>query len=101
MGEISDRDARSLRLLRTLVTVLTSVMIIGFLVLIAFLVTRFPDVSRLALPDQINLPANMRAIAFTQADDWYAVVTDASQILIFDRVDGKLRQTVDVVPLSQ
>ncbi len=76
-------------------------MIAGFIVLIVFLVTRFPGVPELALPDTVNLPGNVRAVAFTQADDWYAVVTDADQILIFDRADGSLRQTVDIVPSGE
>ncbi len=101
MGENSDHGIVSLKFLRTLVTVLTAVMIAGFIVLIVFLVTRFPDINGLGLPDRISLPAGTRALAFTQGDDWYAVVTDADQILIFDRIGGILRQTVDIVPTGQ
>ncbi len=97
MGEASDHGAGSLRFLRTLVTALTSVMIVGFIILIVLLVTRFPDTSGFVLPDRINLPENVGAIAFTQADSWYAVVTDADQILIFNRADGALVRTVDIV----
>ncbi|MEO0751304.1 MAG: DUF6476 family protein, partial [Pseudomonadota bacterium] len=35
-------------------------------------------------------------MAFTQGDDWYAVVTEDDQILIFDRDSGTLRQTITV-----
>lgn len=101
MGEISDHGTVSLRFLRTLVTVLTSVMIAGFIILIVFLVTRFPDASGIALPEEIALPGNAEAVAFTQADDWFAVVTDNDQILIFDRTGDTLIQTVDIVPERQ
>ena len=70
-------------------------MIFGLLVLIALLVIRFsgdaPD-----LPDTITLPDGEKAQAFTQGPNWYAVVTQANRILIFDRMTGALRQTVEI-----
>ena len=90
-------DLRSLRLLKALVTVLMVVMIVGFIVLIALLVTRFPArTAAPALPDSIALPDGTRATAFTQATDWYAVVTEDDRILIFDRSSGALRQVVEI-----
>lgn len=89
-------EVRSLKFLRVLVTVLTSVMIVGFIVLIVFLVTRFPTASSLALPEAITLPDGSAVVAFTQADGWYAVVTADNRILIFDRLTGALQQTVSV-----
>ena len=83
----------SLRGLKRLVTTLTLVMILGFLVLIAALVIRL-NADPLPLPDQISLPEGVRAQAFTQGTDWFAVVTDAGTILIYDRTTGRLRQTV-------
>ena len=74
---------------------LTATMICGLLVVIGLLVIRFsskaPD-----LPDVIALPSGEKATAFTQGPDWYAVVTANDQILIFDRMSGALRQTVDI-----
>jgi hypothetical protein len=103
MDEAPDNNEfRSLRLLRVLVTVLTAVMIVGFIILIGFLVTRFPgSKSPLALPERIVLPDGVSAQAFTQAADWYAVVTDGDEILIFDRADGALRQRIALVPAAQ
>ncbi len=76
-------------------TVLTATMICGLLVVIGLLVIRFsskaPD-----LPNVIVLPSGEKATAFTQGPDWYAVVTNENQILIFDRTSGALRQTVDL-----
>ena len=74
---------------------LTATMICGLLVVIGLLVIRFssnaPD-----LPDVIVLPSGEKATAFTQGPDWYAIVTNENQILIFDRTSGALRQTVDL-----
>lgn len=76
-------------------TTLTAVMIGGVLVVIGLLVTRL-NADAPVLPDQITLPDGARAQAFTQGDGWYAVVTDGNEILIFDRLTGKLRQRVVV-----
>ncbi|MDF0603787.1 DUF6476 family protein [Psychromarinibacter sp. C21-152] len=90
-------DIRSLRLLQRLVTVLMLVMIAGFIVLIAFLVTRFPDGRALpALPEAIDLPDGATATAFTQGPDWYAVVTEDDRILVYDRTSAALVQTVEI-----
>ena len=78
-----------------MVTVLTTVMIFGVVLVIGLLVTRLTRDAPV-LPDQIALPDGAKAVAFTQAADWYAVVTDAGTILIFDRMTGALRQTVVV-----
>jgi hypothetical protein len=84
-----------LRRLGRLVTTLTVVMIVGFLVLIAALVLRLnargPD-----LPDALDLPEGASAVAFTQGDDWVAVVTADDRILIYDRLTARLRQTLRV-----
>lgn len=78
-----------------MVTVLTTVMIVGVVVVIGLLVTRLLRDTPV-LPKAIVLPEGAKAVAFTQAADWYAVVTDADEILIFDRMTGALRQTVVV-----
>ena len=86
-------EPANLRFLRRMVTVLTTVMILGVVVVIGLLVTRLTRDTPI-LPAQITLPDGASAVAFTQAADWYAVVTDANEILVFDRVSGALRQTV-------
>jgi len=70
-------------------------MICGVLVVIVLLVTRL-NRDTPVLPDMIALPDGAKAQAFTQGDDWYAVVTTDDRILIYDRLTGKLRQTVVV-----
>jgi Family of unknown function (DUF6476) len=90
-------EPANLRFLRRLVTVLTTVMICGVLVVIGLLVTRLNRDSPI-LPQEIALPEGASAVAFTQGPDWYAVVTDRNEIIIFDRLTGKLHQTVQVTP---
>lgn len=96
MEETPESDLRMVKYLRALVTTLTVVMIVGFLVLIGFLVTRFPSSGDLTIPDQITLPDGTIPVAFTQTADWYAVVTKVNEILIFDRATGEILQKVAV-----
>ena len=74
-------------------------MIVGLVTLVALVVIRFPVASAPApLPDTISLPDGTEATAFTQGRDWYAVVTAADEILIYDRKTGALKQTVRIAP---
>lgn len=84
-----------LRYLKRLVTGLTWIMILGFVVLIAALVIRLNS-DPLPLPERIALPEGATARAFTQGEDWFAVVTTADEILIYDRATGSLRQTIRI-----
>ena len=77
-------------------TVLTATMILGVLVIIALLVMRLQQPAPLALPETLQLPDGTVATAFTQADDWIAIVTDGNEILIYDRVDMTLQQTLRI-----
>ncbi|WP_299303409.1 DUF6476 family protein [uncultured Litoreibacter sp.] len=90
-------EPANLKFLRRLVTTLTAVMIGGLLVLIALIVIRVQQpATTLAIPQQINLPGGAVATAFTTTPDWYAVVTQNNQILIFDRITSELIQTITV-----
>ncbi len=88
-------EPANLKFLRRLVTILTATMIIGVVLIIALIVIRFYK-APLALPDTLELPDGAQALSFTQGPDWYAVVTDGNQILVFDRITGRLLQTVDI-----
>jgi uncharacterized protein DUF6476 len=90
-------EPANLRFLRRLVTVLTAIMIFGVLTVIALLVIRLNgDPAPIALPDQVTLPDGASASAFTVGSDWFAVVTDNNEILIYDQVTGTLRQTIKI-----
>ncbi|MDE0520674.1 MAG: DUF6476 family protein [Boseongicola sp.] len=89
-------DTRTLKYLKALVTILTVTMILGFLAIVALFVMRFGEMSRIELPDEIALPEGVRAEAFTRGDDWFAVVTDSDEILIYSRTTGNLRQRVAI-----
>jgi hypothetical protein len=83
-----------------LVTVLTAVMILGVVAIVALLVIRLqaPAPATPPLPEALALPEGATARAVTQGTDWVAVVTDADEILIFDRGTGALRQRVVITP---
>lgn len=83
-------------MLRTLVTVLSVVMIVGFIVMIALFVIRFRD-QPAPLPDEIVLPEGKSAYAVTRGKDWYLVVTQDDQVLVYDASTQELRQTIHIV----
>lgn len=70
-------------------------MISGIL-LILFLIWHRYSNARAPLPEVITLPSGAQATAYTQGSDWYAVVTEGDEILIFDRASGQLRQTLRI-----
>ncbi|MEN8933451.1 DUF6476 family protein [Planktotalea arctica] len=89
-------EPAQLRLLRRLVTVLTAVMIGGVLLIITLLVIRLNDKPAL-LPELVVLPEGIEAKAVTMGESWYAIVTQSDEILIYDRLTGKLRQRVEIL----
>ncbi|RPE71979.1 hypothetical protein EDD53_1114 [Pacificibacter maritimus] len=93
-----------LTLMRRLVTSLLVVMILGFLLLIGLLVTRFPTLNAPVsydFPENITLPAGISAQNFTRGPDWVGIVTDKNAFLIFDATTGELRQTVEIQSATQ
>lgn len=72
-------------------------MILGLLVIVGLFVMRFGQTTRVDLPAEVTLPGGATATAVTYGEGWYAVVTDAPEILIFDRVTGQLKQTVPIL----
>ena len=86
-----------MRFLRRLVTLLTAVMIGGVLLIMTLLVIRLNDKPAL-LPELVVLPQGVEAKALTMGESWYAIVTEDDEILIYDRLTGKLRQRVEINP---
>ncbi len=82
-----------LRWLRVLVTSLAAVMGIGVLVIAALLWLRLSEAPLPELPPEIALPERARAAAVTFARDWIVVVTEAGEVLLYDR-QGRLRDRV-------
>ena len=89
-------EPTNLKLLRRLVTTLLAVMIIGFITLIFMFVMRFQSNNQTFKLNDITLPIGTSATAYTQGDDWYAIVDDANKILIFNKIDNTLRQTINI-----
>lgn len=74
-------------------------MIAGMALLVVLFATRLGGrdaTDTLRLPSSITLPEGARAMAITQGQGWWAVVTDSDEILIYDAETGTLRQTVAV-----
>ena len=85
-----------LTFLRRLVTILTLTMIGGIIMLVTLVFIRFQDApGPLGLPRSILLPDGSTPLAFTKGEDWYAVVTNNAQILVYD-LNGFLFQTINV-----
>ena len=82
-----------LRLLRWLVTGLALVMGLGMIAIVALLWVQLGQPVLPDLPDAITLPDGARAEAVTFARDWIAIVTDAGEVLLYDR-SGALRDRV-------
>jgi len=90
-----DQPPPDVRLIKWLVLVLTSVMILGVIVIIGLLVTRLGMApAPLALPDSISLPTGSTAQAITLAPDWVLVLTQENEVLLFDRATGALRHQI-------
>ena len=85
-----------LNFLRRLVTILTLTMIGGIITLVTLIFMRFQDAPvPMGLPESIMLPDGSTPLAFTRSEDWYAVVTNNEQILVYD-LNGVLFQTINV-----
>ncbi|MGP9789885.1 DUF6476 family protein [Roseinatronobacter sp. NSM] len=79
------------RLVKRLVVVLTSVMILGVIILIGLVVTQIARTpGPVGLPDTISLPEGARAAAVTLSRDWVIVLTEDQSLLVFDRRSGAL-----------
>ena len=71
-------------------------MIGGIITLVTLIFMRFQDAPvPLELPESIMLPDGSTPLAFTRSEDWYAVVTNSGQILVYD-LNGVLFQTINV-----
>ena len=95
--EPSVGEVRHLKYLKWLVTILTVTMIGGVLTVVVLLVMQFGAIRDIPLPTEVVLPDGASAVAFTQGSDWYAVVTDADEILVFSRTTGVLRQRIEIL----
>ena len=92
----TDLETPQLTFLRRLVTILTLTMIGGIITLVTLIFMRFQDAPvPLGLPKSIRLPDGSTPLAFTRSEDWYAVVTNNEQILVYD-LNGVLFQTINI-----
>ena len=89
---------RNLRFLQRLVTLLTVSMIVGILTITALLAFKLRS-ENINFPQTLTLPDGAKPIAFTQTKDWYSVITETNEILIYKN-DGTLIQSIIVSELE-
>jgi len=95
---LSEASAKLMRYLKLLVTALAVTMILGFIVLIALLVMRFPSGGSVPFPAEIALPEGATVEAFTRGPDWLGVATTDGRMLIFSPDGQTLRQEITIRP---
>ena len=83
---------QNLRFLQRLVTLLTVSMIAGIIIIVALLAVKLRSES-INFPQNVILPDGTKPIAFTQTKDWYSIITDADEVLIFKN-DGTLINSI-------
>lgn len=91
-----EAEARGLRLLRRLVTVLTAVMIGGIVLIVALLWMRLNAPPAPAFPETLALPEGAVPRAVTRGDGFLAVVTTDGRILILDPTGQRVLDEVTV-----
>ena len=79
--------------LRALVTSLAVVMGVGIVAIVAILWLRLGAAPLPELPAAIHLPEGAKAGAVTFARDYVVVVTDAGEVLLYDR-EGRLKTSL-------
>ena len=96
MSDLPDEEPATtlppdLRFLKILVTTLAAVMIVGLVAVVALLVIRLQQPNPLPqLPAAITLPEGAQAEAVTFARNYTVVVTDAGQVLVYDKAGQKV-----------
>ena len=73
-------------------------MIAGILIIAALLAFKLRS-ENINFPQTLTLPDGTKPIAFTQTKDWYSVITDEDQILIYKN-DGTLIRSITVQDLE-
>ena len=92
----NDAEARGLRFLRRLVTVLTLVMIAGMVVLVVLLWLRLSAPPSPAFPDSVTLPEGAVPQAVTRGEGFIAVVTTDGRIFILDPTGTEIIDEVTI-----
>lgn len=94
--QIPDAEARSLRLLRRLVTVLTAVMIGGVCLIVVLLALRLNAPAAPAFPESIALPDSANPVSLTRGPGFLAVVTEDRRIFVLDPTGREILQELMV-----
>ena len=85
---------RNLRFLQRLVTLLTVSMILGILTIAALLAFKLRS-ENINFPQTLTLPDGTKPIAFTRTKDWYSIISETNEILIYKN-DGTLIKSITI-----
>lgn len=96
MDQLPENDARALRLLRRLVTLLTLVMIGGIITITALLWMRLNAPAGPAFPETLVLPEGAVPQAVTRGDGFLAVVTEDARIFILDPTGAEVLDEITI-----
>jgi hypothetical protein len=44
------------------------------------------------MPAKIELPSSVSPVAYTQTKNWYAIITDQDEILIYDKAGNQIQK---------
>ena len=91
---------RELRFLKTLVTVLTAVMILGLITIVVLLVIRLNGDARpiLVHPELFALPAGAETLGYNLVGNSVVILTDDGMIRVFDATSRALLQELPIRP---
>ena len=89
---------RNLRFLQRLVTLLSISMIVGILTIAALLAFKLLS-GNINFPQTLTLPDGTKPIAFTQTKDWYSIISETNEILIYKN-DGTLIKSITIQDLE-
>ncbi|MEO1238874.1 MAG: DUF6476 family protein [Pseudomonadota bacterium] len=91
-------EAKNLAFLRRLVTVLTSVMIAGVVLIVVLLAIRLTAPVPAPFPDNLALPEDAVPVAITRGPDFLLVVTEDGRAFILDPAGEGIRQEIILTP---
>ena len=73
-------------------------MIGGILIIVALLAFKLRS-ENINFPQTLTLPDGTKPIAFTQTKDWYSIITETNEIMIYKN-DGTLIKSIKVQDLE-
>ena len=77
----------------TVLRIFENIPLIGFIIIISLFVLNFQK-SHSPIPVTLELQNGVKPLAYTQTKDWYAIVTDEYEILIYDNSGNRIQKII-------